>query len=101
MDPTDASRKPAAPTSTAHPGPEPTTEPTGAARQPLGPDAASILAAESWSLLATRSMLWNDRISRTTIFLTVLSAAVDALALMADATGFGPKSPGSTRGSTS
>jgi hypothetical protein len=73
MDPTDASRKPAAPTSTAHPGPEPTTEPTEAAQQPLGPDAASILAAESWSLLATRSLLWNDRISRTTIFLTVLS----------------------------
>jgi hypothetical protein len=42
--------------------------------QPLGPDAAGILAAENWSLLATRSLLWNDRISRTTIFLTVLSA---------------------------
>jgi hypothetical protein len=57
--------------------------------QPLGPDAVSILASESWSLLATRSM-WNDRISRTTIFLTVLSAAVVALALVANATGFGP-----------
>ena len=63
---------------------------THASDQPLGPDAASILASESWSLLATRSMLWNDRISRTTIFLTVLSAAVVVLALVANATGFGP-----------
>ena len=56
----------------------------------MGPDAVSILASESWSLLATRSMLWNDRMSRTTTFLTVLSAAVVALALVANATGFGP-----------
>jgi hypothetical protein len=47
-------------------------------------------AAENWSLLATRSLLWNDRISRTTTFLTVLSAAVVALALVANATGLGP-----------
>jgi len=33
------------------------------------------LASESWSLLATRSMPWNDRMRRTTIFLTVLRAA--------------------------
>jgi hypothetical protein len=58
--------------------------------QPLGPDAACFQAAENWSLLATRSLLWNDRISRTTIFLTVLSAAVVALALVANATGLGP-----------
>jgi hypothetical protein len=47
---------------------------TDTTSEPLGPDAAGILAAENWSLLATRSLLWNDRISRTTIFLTVLSA---------------------------
>ena len=45
---------------------------------------------QCWSLLATRSMLWNDRMSRTTTFLSVLSAAVVALALVANATGFGP-----------
>jgi hypothetical protein len=63
---------------------------TDTTSEPLGPDAAGILAAENWSLLATRSLLWNDRISRTTIFLTVLSASVVALALVANATGLGP-----------
>ena len=48
-----------------------------------------ILAAEHWSLLATRSMTWNELFSRTGMFLTVLSAAVVALALMAQATDFG------------
>ncbi len=51
---------------------------------------AQILATEHWSLLATRSMTWNEVFSRATMFLTVLSAAVVALALVAQATGFGP-----------
>jgi hypothetical protein len=55
----------------------------------FGPDAATILSTEHWSLLGTRSMLWNEAMSRTTVFLTVLSAAVVSLALTADATGFG------------
>jgi hypothetical protein len=59
--------------------------------RPFGPDAAAILATEHWSLLATRSMLWNEATSRPTIFLTVLSASIVALALLADATGFGPR----------
>ena len=58
---------------------------------PLGPDAAAILAAEHWSLLATRTMLTSERLSRTAVFLTMLSAAIVALALVADATGFGPR----------
>jgi hypothetical protein len=33
--------------------------------------------------------LWNEAMSRTTLFLTVLSAAVVSLALVARATGFG------------
>ncbi|HSH81632.1 MAG TPA: hypothetical protein VLA19_24140, partial [Herpetosiphonaceae bacterium] len=45
---------------------------------------------EHWSLLATRSMTWNEIFSRATMFLTVLSAAVVALALVAQATDFGP-----------
>jgi len=57
--------------------------------RPFGPDAAALLSAEHWSLLSTRSMLWTEAISRTTVFLTVLSAAVVALALLADAAGFG------------
>lgn len=49
-----------------------------------------ILATEHWSLLATRSMTWNEVFSRSTMFVTVLSAAVVALALVAQATAFGP-----------
>ena len=49
-----------------------------------------ILATEHWSLLATRSMTWNELFSRATMFITVLSASVVALALVAQATDFGP-----------
>ena len=59
------------------------------ADQPLGPHAAAILATEHWSLLGTRSAIWNEALNRTTLFLTVLSASIIALALLADATGFG------------
>lgn len=48
-----------------------------------------ILATEHWSLLATRSMTWNEIFSRASMFITVLSAAVVALALVAQATAFG------------
>ena len=36
-------------------------------------------------------MIWNEATSRTTVSLTVLSASIIALALLADATGFGPQ----------
>ncbi|MEA5453612.1 hypothetical protein SPF06_02650 [Sinomonas sp. JGH33] len=49
-----------------------------------------ILATEHWSLLATRSMLWSELMSRISIHLTVSSAALVVLALVAQATGFGP-----------
>jgi hypothetical protein len=49
---------------------------------------AQILATEHWSLLATRSMTWNEVFSRASMFITVLSAAVVALALVAQATAF-------------
>jgi hypothetical protein len=55
----------------------------------LGPHAAAILASEHWSLIAARSLIWNEAMSRATVFLTVLSASIIALALLADATGFG------------
>jgi len=42
-----------------------------------------ILATEHWSLLATRSMTWSEIFSRAGIFLTVVSASVVALALVA------------------
>lgn len=49
-----------------------------------------LLATEHWSLLATRSMTWNEVFSRAAMFVTVLSASVVALALVAQATAFGP-----------
>jgi uncharacterized membrane protein YuzA (DUF378 family) len=49
-----------------------------------------ILATEHWGLLATRSMIWNEVFSRAGMFITVLSASVVALALVAQATAFGP-----------
>jgi hypothetical protein len=62
---------------------------TAATERRLGPDAAAILATEHWSLISTRSLIWNEAMSRATVFLTVLSASIIALALLADATGFG------------
>jgi hypothetical protein len=66
-----------------------TPAPHPAGDHPFGPDGAAILATEHWSLLAARSLLWNEAQSRATVFLSVLSAATIALALLADATGFG------------
>lgn len=48
-----------------------------------------ILATEHWSLLATRSLIWNEIFSRATMFLTVLSGAVVALSFVGQATDFG------------
>jgi hypothetical protein len=56
---------------------------------PLGSSAAQILATEHWSLLGTRSLIWHEAMSRATVFLTVLSATIISIALLADATGFG------------
>jgi hypothetical protein len=48
-----------------------------------------ILNTEHWSLLSTRAMSWNEAFSRATMFLSVLSGAVVALALVAQVTSFG------------
>ena len=72
-------------------------QPTG---QPVAvagdhPDAAAralraqLLATEHWSLLATRSLSWNESFARAGMFLTLLSGATVALALVAQATSFG------------
>jgi hypothetical protein len=73
-------------------------QPSGA---PLGggasdqPDAAAralrvqMLATEHWSLLATRSLSWNESFARASMFLTLLSGATVALALVAQASAFG------------
>jgi hypothetical protein len=59
----------------------------------LEPTAASklqILATEHWSLLATRGLTYTESFGRVNMFLAVLSGAVIALALIAQADHFGP-----------
>jgi len=91
MEPTDNSGKARSPTSAPdrpHGGAASVATDL-ASDQPFGPHAAQILATEHWSLLGTRALIWNEAMSRANVFLTVLSAAIIALALLADATGFG------------
>jgi membrane protein implicated in regulation of membrane protease activity len=65
------------------------TIPPGADEVALRGQRIQILATEHWNLLATRSLSWSESFSRASMFLTVLSGAVVALALVAQATQFG------------
>ncbi len=49
-----------------------------------------ILATEHWSLLATRALTYQESLGRVNMFLAILSGAVIALALVAQADHFGP-----------
>ncbi|MGC2241302.1 MAG: hypothetical protein WA726_10725, partial [Acidimicrobiia bacterium] len=53
------------------------------------PTRLQILSTEHWSLLASRSVAWNEVFARTTMFLATLSGAVVALALVAQVSSFG------------
>ncbi len=53
-------------------------------------EAIQILATEHWSLLATRALTYQESLGRVNMFLTILSGAVIALALVAQADHFGP-----------
>ena len=53
------------------------------------PKTLQILSTEHWSLLASRSMTWNESFSRTGLFLSFLSASTVALGLVGGATQFG------------
>jgi hypothetical protein len=55
----------------------------------LGPHALQILTTEHWSLLATRSLVYTESMSRTSIFVAALTGSVVALALVAQASDFG------------
>ncbi|HEX6684731.1 MAG TPA: hypothetical protein VF062_18145 [Candidatus Limnocylindrales bacterium] len=57
----------------------------------MDPQAArlQILATEHWSLLASRSLAWNESFSRAGMFLTAVSGSVVTLALLAQGFGFG------------
>src|SRR5213594_4156700 len=48
-----------------------------------------ILATEHWSLLASRSLAWNESFSRAGMYLTTLTGSIVALALVAQASAFG------------
>jgi hypothetical protein len=91
MEPTDSGE---ARLSIGAPGHAPDTAPARADAEddhPFGPHAAAILATEHWSLLGARSLIWSEALNRVTVFLTLLSASIVALALLANATDFGPQ----------
>jgi hypothetical protein len=73
--------------------PLPSSVRTASAPTPNSPDdqarRVQLLATEHWSLLATRSMSWNEAFSRTNTFLSTLSAGTVALALAGPAMVFG------------
>ncbi len=65
------------------------TEMPPAGRDPAIASRLQILATEHWSLLATRSLTYAESLGRVNMFLGVLSGAVIALALVAQADRFG------------
>ena len=76
----------------AGPGAEPPPVPPTRASTDDGITPAmrlQILSTEHWSLLASRSLAWNESFSRGGMFLSTLSGAIVALALVAQATAFG------------
>ena len=68
---------------------EPAAMPPGTGDQLAASARLQILATEHWSLLATRSLSWNEAFSRAAMFLTLLAGATVALALAAQAMSFG------------
>jgi ABC-type antimicrobial peptide transport system permease subunit len=74
-------------------GPEPTSAPPAAAA--AIDDAVTpamrlqILSNEHWGLLATQTLAWNETFTRAGMFLSTLSGAIIAIALVAQATAFG------------
>ena len=76
------------------PGAEPAPPPVpaggeGGASQTSQAVFLQILSTEHWSLLASRSLAWNESFSRAGMFLSTLSGAIVALALVAQASDFG------------
>jgi hypothetical protein len=65
------------------------TEMPPSGRDPAAAAKLQILATEHWSLLATRSLTYTESLGRVNMFLAILSGAVIALALVAQADRFG------------
>ena len=73
-------------------GAEPAPVPPSATTAASGVSAAmrlQILSTEHWSLLASRSLAWNESFSRAGMFLSTLTGAIVGLALVAQASAFG------------
>ncbi len=66
-------------------------DPTTAASTLNDPRAVQILTAEHFALTSTRSLGYQEMFGRTTIFIAALSGTVITLALLAQATKFGPE----------
>jgi hypothetical protein len=71
----------------------PSESASGSAPEPVvsldDPRALQILATEHWSLLASRSLAYNEAFTRGGMFLTFLSMSFVALALLAQGMSFG------------
>lgn len=61
----------------------------GTPAREFGPHALQILMTEHWSLLAARSLVYTEAMSRTSIFVAALTGSVVALALVGQGTEFG------------
>ncbi|HMJ40213.1 MAG TPA: hypothetical protein VK606_11740 [Verrucomicrobiae bacterium] len=66
------------------------TEMPPSRHDPVAASRLQILATEHWSMLATRSLTYTESLGRVNVFLAILSGAVIALALVAQADRFGP-----------
>src|SRR2546422_8175063 len=71
------------------PAPAPRSSDATTAAQASPSMRLQILSTEHWSLLASRSLAWNESFSRAGMFLTTLTGAIVALALVAQASAFG------------
>lgn len=75
------------------PGPTDSRQPAPPA--PPAPDEVPLpvrvqmMATEHWSLLASRNLAWTESFTRASMFLSTLSFAVVAMALIGQASGFG------------
>ena len=70
------------------PGPAPVTAQHAASPTPVQ-IRLQILSTEHWSLLASRSLAWNEMFSRGGMYLSTLSGSMVALGLVGGVDGFG------------
>jgi hypothetical protein len=71
----------------AEPGPTPATGDHSVSPTPVQL-RLQILSTEHWSLLASRSLAWNESFTRAGMFLSTLSGAIVALSLIGGVDGF-------------